>query len=360
MNKISEMKQEENPARRKFILQTVLASAGILLASPLRLVAKNSLSAESSALDENDADENNVTEIENSCAFNTTVYAWLRDDISLEVGHAYWRDIHGTLISRIPGTYLYRQLHLSPAINVLSEKFQKYVKPVAAKDQPQGIAHTFYLNEAGRDRFFNHPLTKAYMVEDEVNLVRINATLWSENDNARTLKDTSNNLVPQGNPVNDEYAVSFIFKPESSAKQRKENLLRLSRSLTGKEGVIRLRYHLLEDYDDEHFPDTLVPHHRPISVRYNAWIELGVQPKTNLAGILEPDLTDIIHDIDTIHINPIFDKYTIMAKEKATIVGLKGYPAYQTILAAGAKNQLREDLLHDIYGDVPRNAKNNE
>lgn len=342
------MKYSNNlPSRRKFIQQTALAGAGVALAGPLKIFVANPKLLPV-------IDDNMVAEVENSCEFNTTVYAWLRDDISFETGHAYWRDIHGTLISRIPGTYLYRQLHLSPAVNVLSEKFRKYVKPAPEKDQPQGIAHTFYLDEAGRDRFFNHPLTKAYMVEDEVNLVRMNATLWSRNDDARTLKDTSGNLEPQGKPVNGEYIVSFIFKNDVSRPKRKQQLLTVANSLISKEETTRLRFHLLEDYDDENFPDTLVPHHRPIGVRYNAWIELGVKPRTDLSGLLEEDLSKILSDLDTIHIQPISDKYTIMAKEKATIVGMKGYPAYQTILAAGAKNQLSEKLLHDIYGNVPR------
>lgn len=79
-----------------------------------------------------------------------------------------------------------------------------------------------------------------------------------------------------------------------------------------------------------------------------------VLPSTQLASLLEPDLSGIETDLDTIHINLVSDKYTIMANEKATIVGLKGYPAYQTIMAAGAQNQLNEQLLFDIYGDVPR------
>lgn len=336
-------------SRRKFIQQTAMAGAGLAVLGPMKIFASGSsqkaLTTKAVGV---------VAEVENSCEFSTTVYAWLRNDIPFEIGHTYWRDIHGTLISRIPGTYLYRQLHLSPMVNVLSAKFQPYVKQVKENDQPQGIAHTFYLDEAGRDRFFNHPLTKAYMVEDEVNLVRINATLWSRNDDARTLKDTSDNLEPQGKPVNDEYIVSFIFIDKISRKSRKEQLLKIAKALVLKSETTRVRYHLLEDYDDENFPDTLVTHHRPVGVRYNAWIELGVKKGIDLSVLLETELSKILPSLDTIHIQPISDKYTIMAKEKATIVGMKGFPAYETILAAGAKNQLREDLLHDIYGDVPR------
>jgi len=336
-------------SRRKFIQQSTLAGTAIILANPLQLFARNNQLA-----GVNDLDINHVIDTENSCLYNTSVYAWLRTDIPLEIGHTYWRDIHGTLISRIPGTFLYRQLHMSPAINILSANFQKYVKPVDPADQPQGLAHTFYHDEAGRQRFFDHPMTKKYMVQDEVKLVKANATCWSKGDNARTLKDTSNNLSPQGKPINDEYAVSLIFRGGTSANTRKENLIRLSNQLNQHAKVTRLRYHLLEEYDDEHFPEGQVGHRRPVDVRYNAWIELGVQSNTDLAKVLEPDLLEILNNLDTIHIYPIFDKYTIMAKGKATIVGLKGYPAYQTILAAGANNQLDPGLLEDVYGKVPK------
>ncbi|MGN8070159.1 twin-arginine translocation signal domain-containing protein [Mucilaginibacter sp. 22184] len=346
------MKNEKlTSSRRRFLQQTALAGAGILFINPAIGFSRNSDASHDAEI--MPADGQNVPEIENSAMYCTTVYAWLRTDIPLEVGHNYWRDIHGTLVSRIPGTWLYRQLHWKPAISVLSSRFQRFVKPLSDADQPQGIAHTFYYDEAGRRKFENHPFIKKYLLDDEPMLVRLNATLWSKDDNSGTLKDTSNNMTPQGKPENDEYAVSFILDPELSAGKRKQSLINLAGSLAKLEKTTRVRYHLLEDYDDDHFPDTKVPHHRPVAVRYNAWIELGVAPQTDLATILEPGLSNMMNELDTIHIYPIYDKYTIMAGGKPTIVGLKGYPAYQTILAAGAKNQLQQQMLDDVYGKVP-------
>ncbi len=334
-------------SRRSFIQQTALAGASMMLVNPTKLFSKRKVSPFANSI------ENFVLEIENQCTVTSTVYAWLRNDTSLETGFTYWRDIHGTLVARIPGKFIYRQLHLKPAINVLSGQFQKYVNPIVQSLQPQGIAHTYYLNENELAKFKEHRFTQTYLIEDEPNMARLNASLWSRNDNAKTLKDISHNLTPQGKTDDDEYVVSFIFDSHVRIESRREKLINLSKSLITKPEITRLRYHVLEDYDDENIPDTKVGHCRPAEVRYNAWLELGVLPKSGLSVLIETDLLPLVTDIKTIHINPIFEKYTIVAEGKPTVVGLKGYPAYQTIMQSGAINQLDEKLLQDLYGKFP-------
>ncbi len=336
-------------SRRSFIQQTALGGAGMMLVNPAKLFSQEKVL---SPLVKSEG--NSVLDIENLCTVTSTVYAWLRNDTSFETGFTYWRDIHGTLVARIPGKFIYRQLHLKPAINVLSGQFQKYVNPVVQALQPQGIAHTYYLNEYELAKFKGHQFTQTYLIEDEPNMARLNASLWSHNDNAKTLKDISNNLMPQGKTENDEYVVSFIFEKQVSIDDRREKLIKLSESLITKHEVTRLRYHVLEDYDDENVPDTKVGHCRPTDVRYNAWLELGVLPKSELSQLIEKDLLPLATDVKTIHINPIFERYTVVAEGKPTIVGLKGFPAYQTILRAGAANQLDENLLEDLYGKFPK------
>ena len=297
--------------------------------------------------------EKNVLEIENACKLTSTVYAWLRNDIPYKTGYEYWRDIHGTLISRIPGKFIYRQLHMAPIINLQYGKLRKYVNMVAISEQIKGIAHSYYINRDELDKYRQHRITRTYIFEDEPNLVRSNASLWSIDNDSKTLKDNTGNIEPQGKTVNDEFVVSFIFNSESNINTRREAVLFVSNNLAGKDVVIRVRYHLLEDYDDDNIPDTKVSHQRPVGVRYNAWIELAVGP-VNIVGILEPILSEILSDLTTIHIQPVFEKYTIVAEEKPTIVGLKGFPAYQTILQSGAINQLDEKLLQDLYGKFPK------
>lgn len=296
--------------------------------------------------------ERSILEIENACKLTSTVYAWLRNDISQETGYRYWRDIHGTLVARIPGKCIYRQLHLSHVLDIFSEKFRKVKRPVELTEQINGIAHSYYTNEEQLSIFRQHRFTKTYLLEDEPNLVRMNASLWSANDNAHTLKDLTGTLAPQGKPVNDEYVISFIFEKTVPAEVRKANIVFIAQSLTRRDEVLRVRYHLLEEYDDENIQDTQVSHHRPFAVRYNAWIELAFKPNSDVAILLEPLLSEIMLNLDTIHLQPIFEKYTIVAESKPTVVGLKGFPAYQTILVAGAQNQLSEKLLSDIYDNI--------
>lgn len=58
--------------------------------------------------------------------------------------------------------------------------------------------------------------------------------------------------------------------------------------------------------------------------------------------------------IKAIHTFPIVARYTLVYDGKATIVGLWGFPAVQTIEQAGAENQKATELLETLYGDVVR------
>jgi hypothetical protein len=41
---------------------------------------------------------------ENSAPYAMTALGWWRTDVARETSYAYWRDIHGTLAARIPGS----------------------------------------------------------------------------------------------------------------------------------------------------------------------------------------------------------------------------------------------------------------
>jgi hypothetical protein len=50
------------------------------------------------------------------------------------------------------------------------------------------------------------------------------------------------------------------------------------------------------------------------------------------------------------HTYPVEEKYTLVFGGRPTHVGLRGFPAFQVILASGANNQLQPELVEALYG----------
>ncbi|WP_207929029.1 hypothetical protein [Actinomadura sp. 6K520] len=56
--------------------------------------------------------------------------------------------------------------------------------------------------------------------------------------------------------------------------------------------------------------------------------------------------------VKAVHTYPVREIYTIISAGRPTEVGLRGYPAVQTIIAAGAGDQRGEDVLRRVFGDA--------
>ena len=64
--------------------------------------------------------------------------------------------------------------------------------------------------------------------------------------------------------------------------------------------------------------------------------------------------TQIKDHVKEIHAYPVRAVYTSIYSSNPTIVGLRGYPAYQAIQALNAANQKDPFLLEWMYGDVAK------
>jgi hypothetical protein len=70
-----------------------------------------------------------------------------------------------------------------------------------------------------------------------------------------------------------------------------------------------------------------------------------------LAGAAADELAK---HVGAVHTYPVREVYTIISAGRPTEVGLRGYPAVQTIIATGADYQRSEGILNLLYGDAVR------
>jgi hypothetical protein len=294
-------------------------------------------------------ERNQITE--NKAAFTATAFGWFRKDVPLTVSHQYWRDIHGVLAARIPGLYQYRQLHLSPAKSDIYDNISGISFDLPKEDQPNGIAQLLFLAQEDVQTFGSHPFVTKHIFEDEQYLVERNATQWSSGKMAATIKDVINAAKPQGSVSHPSLVIALKKKKDISAASFQQFIIDiLVPAWSGLKNVLRLRYHLLDPYDDQAWQSPNVKHDWAAEKQYQAWIELVVKEERNAKELLTAFKKDGLQKhISAIHTYPVFEKYTLMYNGQPTDIGYRGYPATQIIKKAGAVNQQQQELLAALY-----------
>ena len=87
----------------------------------------------------------------------------------------------------------------------------------------------------------------------------------------------------------------------------------------------------------------------PAHQQYQAWIDLALDTWADAHDLLRPDDADFIH---TLHAYPVPFVYTSVCRGRPTLVGLRGWPAFDAIQGLDAGNQRNAALLQWMYGDV--------
>ncbi|WP_304455424.1 hypothetical protein [Nocardiopsis sp. YSL2] len=95
-----------------------------------------------------------------------------------------------------------------------------------------------------------------------------------------------------------------------------------------------------------------MPHRWPSDETYLGWIELAVRDGEVFGDLLAGAAIDALADqVRAIHTYPIREVYTIVSAGRPTDVGLRGYPAVSTIIAAGVDRQREEHVLELLFGE---------
>lgn len=121
--------------------------------------------------------------------------------------------------------------------------------------------------------------------------------------------------------------------------------------VASRENAASFTLHLLEPFDEsENSP--YVSHDWAKEKHYQAWIELMCKDEAARKQLFSS--SEHAKFIKAIHTFPLVARYTMVYDGKLTIVGLRGFPAMQTIEQAGAENQKSPELLEILYSDVVR------
>lgn len=299
-------------------------------------------------------ENNDLAGRENAASFTSTVFGWWRKDVPLEVSYRYWRDVHGVMITRIPGLYQYRLLYLALNRSNLWSPLDGIDYDLPTTDQPHGIAQIIFLDDEDRKAFGTSPILSKYVYKDENNLCDRNATFWSINGNACTYIDRTGEATPNGETALPSFVVCFQQANGTKVEEFRHHLVeRIARPWSEQNEVMRLRLHLLEPFD-ESANSPGVSHDWPKEKHYQAWIELILRDEASVGRLFSSgtELSERAQFIKAIHTFPIFARYTLVYNGKPTDVGLRGYPAVQTIEQAGGDIQKTTDLLETLYGEV--------
>jgi hypothetical protein len=299
-----------------------------------------------------------LTDIENQAGLARITCGWKKPDLPIDWVRKYWRDVHSPAITRRAGVYDYRHYQFD---DVRSDLFShgsdiEYVCPPT--EQLMWLSDVRYRGEEALAQFDVSPAgdVKSHLLGDIELIVHKSTTYRAVGENAFTYVDDTEVATPQGPVPSPTYALFIRQKSEEEAFH--DCLRGLAKQWSALSGVKRLRLSLFEipDMEAERKAGYPVKTH-PVEQQYQAWIDLVLEKDTVADSLIsERNASEIANHISTIHAYPVRVVYTSIYNGQPTLVGLRGYGAYEAIIALGADNQKQASLLEWMYGPVAQNG----
>lgn len=288
-------------------------------------------------------------EIENRARLARTTCGWPKPEHDREAVRRYWRDVHSPAISRRAGIYQYRHTPFDPVRpDLFRAEGIDFTAPADAQIQWQ--SDVVYLGEDELAQFVGSPgdpAVTAQLLADIELLVDKSTTYKAVGDNLHTYVDRTGNPTPQGPPPSPRFGVFFRSSVEED--EFRAGMRVLAERWAGADGVLRLRLNLFDvpDMEAERKAGYPVKTH-PLELQYQAWIDLVLEEDGAARSL---DFGDFVA---AVHAYPVPMVYTFVFGGRPTIPGLRGYAAWESIVAFGAENQADERLLEWMYGPVVR------
>ena len=261
---------------------------------------------------------------------------------------SYWRDVHGTLAARVPDSQLYRIHVLDPASPLLLGLPEGVEGTAGEGECFDGIAELRWSAAADLERWSVSPALTEFVAEDEQNVFGYCAVYWARGDNVVEAKDEIPEMVVDGPQV----LPTVIVAARRAAGAGRDALgayLRdtLVPAFAAEPGVVRATLHLLDPYGGE-WDSPNVGHEGEGD--FEAWVELTFAGFDACGAALgaAPVRSALAASSGTagaLHAYLERETYTLRRGGAPTLVGLRGYQAARTMLAIGARNQLRPEVL---------------
>lgn len=292
-----------------------------------------------------------LLDIENRAGISRITCGWKKPELPLELVRRYWRDVHSPAIARRAGIHEYRHFQFDAVRADVLAPVAGIETGCEPTQQLMWLSDVRYRDQAGLDAFSSSPdpEARAHLLGDIELIVHQSTTYKCVGDAARTLADTTGDPAPQGLAAAGQYGLFFRQRSDEAA------LHRSVRAIAGRWSALpvvkRLRVHLFEapDMEAEKRGGYPIKTH-PKELQYQAWIDV-VLTDASVSRTLSI-MPDEAATMAVIHAYPVANLYTSVYNGRPTLVGLRGYPAYEAIKALNAANQRQPSLLEWMYGPV--------
>ena len=282
-----------------------------------------------------------------------------RDDISKELFSAYWRDVHGVLVSQydIPDMN-YWQLHLEEVDLLIWPEADGVNRMPEPNERIEGIAAANFSGKEIDDKTANERNDKIakQVFHDEQNVFKASYGLYSKGKNAITFIDKRTNDSLKENETLFKTMV-LLRKADNVKLDDFRAYLRdqLAPKLSADRRAITVRLSLLEPYDASSWDTPGVENNFGVGKGYHAVLELVFKTRDAVvAALRSSSLTNVVSNqssfINAAFVYPVNETFIMISDGRATQLGLRGHPTMKTIEAIGANNQKRLDILQLIYG----------
>ncbi len=296
-----------------------------------------------------------MVEEENRSTLSRVTCGWKKPHLPLESVRRYWRDVHSPAISRRAGLYEYRHAQFDAVRDEVFEPTTAIDYHCPQTEQLMWLSDVRYFDEKGLAAFGDSPnaAVRAHLLADIDILVDKSTTYRAVGRNAWTYKDETHDAAPAGPPAAPSYSMFFRQRGRDEAGFR-ECLQSLAQRWTAAPGVSRLRLSLFDvpDMEAERKAGYPIKTH-PLEQQYQALIDLVVNPRAEAHTLISVSEAQALAPyVGTIHAYPLASLYTFVRGGRPTLIGLRGYPAYQAIQEFGATGQQQPALLEWMYGAV--------
>ncbi len=295
-----------------------------------------------------------LADIENQAGLARVTCGWKKPELPLDWVRKYWRDVHSPAITRRAGVYDYRHYQFDPVRDDLFSPIEGVETSCPSDQQLMWLSDVRYRDKQGLAKFDASPESdvKAHLLGDIELIVHKSTTYRAVGENACTFVDNTGIATPQGPVPFPTYAL-FLRQNVEEADFRKF-LRSASETWSKNTGIKRLRLSLFEvpDMEAERKAGYPVKTH-PIEQQYQAWMDLTLEDDSVAENLLaDIDATVLAAHVHTLHAYPVRVVYTSVYEGRPTLVGLRGYAAYEAINALGADNHRQSALLNWMYGSV--------
>ncbi|HEY6455450.1 MAG TPA: hypothetical protein VIY90_09250 [Steroidobacteraceae bacterium] len=294
--------------------------------------------------------------IENSAPIRRVNCGHSSDKHSLSSVRRYQRDVHSPAIARRPGIYEYRHFSFDSIRPHLFAHADGIELDCRVDEQINSLASVLFANAA------DHALSLAYP-PDELRplLVLDNAMIqkWAaayDSDGpaaAHTFIDTTGIAVPQGPPARPSFAL--LLRQRSDVSAFRECVSSFVQRWAAHANVRRLRLTFIDAAQDTKSNGDYAMRNMMAEQKlwHHAWIDLVLDSEHVAMQLLSKEDAKAIRPyVSALHVYPIAERYTYVYAGRPTLVGLRGYAAYQAIEEFHAANEGDPRILRWMYGTV--------